>query len=843
MHDLGLHLTPGVPFFTDADHGLRSAEPYAFVHAELPDGWHRTSSSAVWTTVGRDTTLPPAGWKVHVSTVRREAPEVLALVAAACFDLGVSFKHLTSPRAFDALSSKYAPRASSGKFVTVYPVDAAQTDLVVERLGALLRGRHGPAILTDIAVGGAPVHVRHGAYRELWTVLPTGADALAYAGPDGEPVPDPRSLAFAVPGGVEVPRCVAAAREHRRTNARERTLPYSVSQALHVSAGGGVYQATSPDGTEVALKEGRRHAGIGLDGSDAAGRVRHEADTLRSLADVRGVPRVLGWHEFDDRVFMAQEFVDGCRAIEFVAQFHPEVRADATAAEVARYAERVAGIVAALRATVTEIHRRGLAVGDLHPGNLLLGADDTVTLVDLETAHQASAPVEDGYTVAPGFRVRASSPQHADLLRLELVHLWFLTPQNTYWEFSDGVLERCLDEARDRFAPAPGTFAALRAAAGPRTPVVDWGRVDPVRPDLPTTDLIGLAERTLLSFPVRDARCSPVPVGPGAVPWSLANGAAGAIWTVRHASSPRVGELVDWLGAAAGASARTVPGLFDGYAGAAAVLHDCGDPATAHALLDRAVRWSERVTNPDLARGLSGVGLAALRLGDGSGAERLGRRVADLLESGARLGRGLGAGGSGIALFAVRLFEATGDERWLDLATRALARDLRHLVPRPDGTALVDHGTGRMLPDVLSGTLGVAVAARELGRHRTVADGADVRAAALRVCLVTGWATQGLLEGRSGALAFAAATDGECAATAVARQTDALRRYFCHVGEEVHFPGLLGLRFSCDLGSGLAGAVHALRAVTDPAEHLLPLLGPLPAPVPTPIHDERTCHV
>lgn len=843
MSDIGLYLTPGIPFFTSADHGFDAGEPYPLALAELPTGWRRMSSTPVWTTVGRGGALPAAGWKVHVSTMRAEAHEVLSLVAEACFDLGVTFKHLTSPRSFDALSGKYAPRSSSGKFITVYPTDAAQTDAVVERLGGVLEGRRGPRILTDINIEGAPVHVRHGAFRELWTVLPSGADTLACPGPDGDLVPDARRLVFSVPDGVEVPRCVVAAQERRRAAASERTLPYAVSKALHFSAAGGVYRGTSTDGVEVAVKEGWRHAGIGLDGSDAAQRVRHEVDTLAVLSDVPGVPRVVAWHEFDDRVFMAQEYVPGCRAIEFVAQFHPGVRVDATPLDIGQYAARVERLVVQLAGTVTELHRRGLAFGDLHPGNLLIGEDDTVTLVDFETAHPASHAITDTFTVAPGFRVRASSSDDADRLRLDLVHLWFLTPENTYWEFSDEILRRCITEARDRFALPENAFAALMSASGPQTPAAHWGRVDPVRHDLTAHDLVALAEGTLLSFSIDSLTRSPLPVGPGAVPWSLAKGAAGAIWAIRHAASPKVGELVEWLAAAATASSRKVPGLFDGYAGAAAVLHDCGSPNSALGLLERAVALSRSVTNPDLRHGLAGVGLAAIRLGEPTLADEIARRIVGLLESGVELGLGLGAGGSGIALFAVRLFEASADEQWLDLAGAALARDLEHLVPRPDGTALLDQGTGKHLPDVLGGTLGVALAARELAGYRAVPGGPQAQAAAVRVSLASAWATQGLFDGRSGALAFAAGDGGPLASQAVAQQLTSLRSYFCHVDGQVHLPGLLGLRFSCDLESGLAGALHALRVATDPAEHSLPLLGPVTNP--THIHHatERTCHV
>lgn len=844
MTDIGLYLKPGTPFFVSADLAFDDAERYPLTFAELPPGWRRSCpSTGAWTMVHGPEPLPAAGWKVHVAAVSAEAGEVLTRVAQLCFELGVSFKHLASPRVFETLSGKYAPRSSSGKFITVFPADAAQADAVVARLTAALQGRRGPRILTDIDIEGGPVHVRFGAFRELWTVLPSGMDALAYPGPEGDLVPDARRLAFSVPENVEVPRCVMGARERRERLAAVRTLPYAVSKSMHFSAAGGVYKGTTNEGIDVAVKEGRRHAGIGLDGTDAAQRLRHEFETLTELSGEPGVPGVLAWHEFEDRVFMAQEFIPGCRAIEFVAQFHPGGRADASPAEVRHYAERVQALVTKVRDTVGVLHRRGLAFGDLHPGNLLIGDDDTVTLVDFETVHSAEGELTTAFTVAPGYRVGATSPIAADLLRLDLIHLWFLTPENTYWEFSDKILDRSIREARHRFGLSEDVFAALASATGPKVPAVDWGPVEPVATNLPWTDLETRAEECLLSFPADDPARSPMPVGPGALPWSFARGAAGAIWSVRHASSPRVATLVDWLEAAATGSTRKVPGLFDGYAGAAAVLHDCGSQGAALILLERAVALSSDVTNPDLRNGLAGVGLAALRVGRPDIAGELAARIAQLLKWGAPLGRGLGAGGSGIAIFAVRMHESSGDERWLELADRALRLDLRHLVSRPDGTALLDQGNGKHLPDVLGGTLGVAFAIRELAGYRASTAQSRVLAAAGRVCQADGWATQGLLDGRSGAVAFAARQEGALASSVVKRQSESLRGYFCQIGDRLHFPGLLGLRFSCDLESGLSGALHALRVAADPAEQPLPLLGPLVGQPSFHHAQEGSCHV
>jgi len=162
----------------------------------------------------------------------------------------------------------------------------------------------------------------------------------------------------------------------------------------------------------------------------------------------------------------------------------------------------------------------------------------------------------------------------------------------------------------------------------------------------------------------------------------------------------------------------------------------------------------------------------------------------------------------------VRLFERTGNEYWLDLALKSAREDLESLRDVEGGAVLLDGGNGKLLPSLGTGSLGVGLALRALQHHRPEPDAAAVLRRTEATCLDGLWATQGLLHGRSGAVAYlrdglqASAVAGEL----LRRNTTALRQQFMLVDGSVSFPGKLQLRFSCDLEEGLAGAVYALDA-------------------------------
>lgn len=136
--------------FYDAMHSEASAgASFPIAARPLPDGWECAEQDD-WLTVRTDAPLPAQGWKIHASATPGSAETVLETIWDHCLERGIQFKFLRSPNALVARLSKYAPRGSAGKLVTVYPADDDACRRILEELGAALEGVPNPVILSDL---------------------------------------------------------------------------------------------------------------------------------------------------------------------------------------------------------------------------------------------------------------------------------------------------------------------------------------------------------------------------------------------------------------------------------------------------------------------------------------------------------------------------------------------------------------------------------------------------------------------------------------------------------------------------------------------------------------------
>ncbi len=233
---------------------------YEAAQRAVPEGW-RSFLSGDWLHVSPVTPegkslqgRPQQGWKIHVSACLENAEKTAAKVWDYCVPRGIPFKFVPGPRPLHLRNSKYAPRGSSGKFVTIYPADDRQFRVILEELGALLAGEPGPYILSDLRWNEGPLYVRYGGFTPRYCLDDTGSLVSAIENADGRLIPDRRDPTFHVPDWVTLPDFLKPQLAAR--NATTTTeLPYRIERALHFSNGGGVYAGQSTrTGAKVVLK-------------------------------------------------------------------------------------------------------------------------------------------------------------------------------------------------------------------------------------------------------------------------------------------------------------------------------------------------------------------------------------------------------------------------------------------------------------------------------------------------------------------------------------------------------------------------------------------------------------
>jgi class III lanthionine synthetase len=816
-----------------------------------PEGWQRDERDPWISLHPAGEQLPEQGWKVHVTAQPSNAARIVRTVWDYCVDQRLAFKFLRNRHVLLAHSSKYAPRTGSGKFITIYPPDEPALHRLLTELDERLAGEAGPNILSDLRWGAGPLFTRFGAFVDRHYIGEDGDIAYAITGPDGALHPDRRRPVFAYPSWVELPDFLVPHREARRTGAGGQ-LPYQVSRALHFSNGGGVYLATRrTDGRQVVLKEARPLAGLDSNGWDAVRRLRQERWALRRLSGVPGVPAYHDYLTAGEHEFLVEEYVEGQTLQAWLATNYPLVAtADPAPDRIAGYTGRALRIHAELGELVGRLHARDVVFGDLQPTNVVVRPDGSLCLLDFELAHATGDEQVPGLQT-PGFADLRLRGEARDRYALAALGLWLFLPLNGVLTLDPERTGEYLAFVAERFAPPAGFLASLRQALD-RSPLpgpASGGARLVVRLDERSVDW-GVARRSmaaailLSATPDREDRLFPGDARQFSEDaLGFAHGAGGVLWALSVTGHGRYPEHEQWWRRAIGRTEPRRPGFYDGLHGFAYLADHFGWHDEATRLLDRAIDGHAVVRAVDLYRGLAGAGLNLLHFGDRTGdrqfvdeARAVAKRIAEALELAgsdhpalpSRGRAGLLRGWSGPALFLARLAEATGEAGYLDLARRAIHRDLDLCVTVVDGDLQVDDGI-RTLCYLDTGSAGIALVADEL-----LSQCADDRLAESVPRLVRACGTEfviqsDLFNGRAGLLATLSRLGPRLATDPGPPLVRHLRRLGWHaVSYRGHlaFPGSHLLRLSMDLATGTAGVLLAVHAATVDHAGFLPFFHP-----------------
>ncbi|MER6216625.1 class III lanthionine synthetase LanKC [Streptomyces sp. NPDC001674] len=853
--------------FCDADRWFydapyrRAGESFPAAVSPVPEGW-RAHRSGDWLALRplEAHHLPSQGWKIHVSASLDSAGRILDRVYAYCAERRIAFKFVPSRYLLHLRNAKYADRAASGKFLTVYPADEDACRRIAEDLDALLAGEPGPYILSDLRWNDGPVHLRYGSFTLRHCYDDHGDLVPAIEAPDGRLVPDVRGPVFQPPAWIELP---AFLRPHleRRSAVTLEGIPYTVERALHFSNGGGVYAGRDTrTGERVVLKEGRPFAGLAADEADAVTRLHRERRALERLDGLDCVPAVRGHFTVGDHHFLVLQHLDGHPLNTYFARRHPLIEADPDPAELASYTEWALKIHARVTEAVDAVHARGIVFNDLHLFNIMVAEDpDTgepsVALLDFE----AAAPVEENLrqTVAnPAFVAPPDRRGFAvDRYALACLRLALFLPLTSLLVMDRGKAAHLADIAAAQF-PVPRSFldeAVREILAGPAAGAP--GGPDPARPYLPAAPEDWPAARASLTAalhatatPDREDRLFPgdpaqfATAGGGA---AFGHGAAGVLYALAETGGAPWPEAEEWLLDRTKEPPSGTPlGFYDGLAGLAWTHHRLGHHDRAFALVERLLDEPWQSAGPDLHGGLAGIGLALDSLGTATGDGSLhdaALRCADLAHAAApALKRtGLLYGHSGIALLHLRLYERTRDPELLLRAGRFLHRDLDHCVTSAFGTLQVDEGW-RTMPYLGAGSVGIGMVLDDWSGHGSDDRFEQARTQVVRAAQATFYAQPGLFRGAAGMILHLSRTTTPGPGTRaedIARQIEALARHAVPYQGHLAFPGEQMMRLSMDLSTGTAGALLALGSAATGGRAHLPFLPPprtaaAPEPVP-----------
>ncbi|WP_338145831.1 class III lanthionine synthetase LanKC [Streptomyces scabichelini] len=839
------------PRFYDAPHHGRTRGCFRQARRRLPASWAREELGEWVVCRPTGTVLPSQGWKIHVSACLDNAQTVLNAVWDYCVPRGIAFKFLPDKETLFLANAKYAHRGSSGKFVTVYPVDEAQCERVLTELGAVLDGRPGPYILSDLRWRAGPLYVRYGAYADRYCVSADGAVEQAVEDPSGRLVPDVRGPTFQVPEWVRLPGFLEPhLAESRRTTVTD--LPYRIEKALHFSNGGGLYAGVDIRTQErVVLKEARPHAGLTPDGADAVTRLEREREALERLRGLPCVPQLRDHFELGGHQFLVEEFIEGTALHNQFVKRYPLVASDPGPAAFADYASWALDIQRQVENAVAAVHERGIVIGDVHTDNVLVRPDGKVVLIDFEGASDVTH-ARHQVLAAPGFVApRAATGFDIDRHALACLRLSLFMPLTGLIELDRGKAGQFAREAA-RLFPVPRDFLdeAVRTITGDggmATGADDEPRLDPDHSGWLRTRESITGAILAAATPERHDRLFPGDIEQFTIPGGgldLAHGAAGVLYALDVTGAGRHPDHEDWLiRRALQPESGSRLGFYDGLHGIAYVLERLGHHEEAVKVLDMCLGERWEILPLDLKGGLSGIGLNLLHFATTTGdaaCRDAAHRAADIVAG--RLGpadgvpetsggthprAGLMYGASGPALLFLRLYEHGGDPALLDLAATALRQELRRCLVREDGSMEVNEGW-RTMPYLADGSVGIGMVLDDYLTHRADEEFSSAADAIRKAARASFYIEPGLFDGLAGMILHLSRPHPPGTAAArdpvIADHVRRLARHACVLDGRLAFPGEQLMRLSMDLATGGAGVLLALGAAFHSRPTGLPFL-------------------
>jgi serine/threonine protein kinase len=740
MHDLDVftYLIVDPKFYDTLERYIPDEGDFlALIRRMLPDSWQIVRNGAVWfQVIPKGIQLPKQGWKIHISGTVKNAKDILESVVPILLKGEVSFKFAVDRWMLMLINSKNWYRGGSGKFITIYPENEEKFKDLIEELYKATVGFEGPYILSDRRYKDSKViYYRYGGILPYSEIDVTGRVNSYLISPDGEIIPDVRYPYFKLPQWVKDPFGIYESRFEGEVTLCEGR--YVVKSALSFSNSGGVYLAEDREsGRRVVIKEARPYVGLRETGEDAVSLLKKEFRLLRKLSGSGVVPEAIDFFMDWEHFFLVEEYIEGISLRELSVKYNPILFHRPRGKDVEIFLSSFKKIFKSLVDALDILHKNGIVFGDLSPNNLILlvGDDDLpmgVKIIDFEGAYEIG--VDDfSLLYTPGFAIPSQILSgdlnfERDYYALGAIMLYYLMPINAILgvkpeakkDFTDSICEDLgypielkemilglmRDEPENRFSLNAVRENLVSLSVSPLYNP-EFRVVDDLKIYAEIKDRVFEYIKSQVSYERLD-RLFPSDVELFTTnPLNLAYGASGVAYSIKKATGDLPNEIIDWILSRIPKDEQLVaeypPGLYVGISGVAWALLEIG-------LKDVAVNlFSSTFDHPllykcfDLFYGISGWGMSCLKfflvLGDelyldkaiSAGEHLLNKFNSD--EHGyfwegfdGNVYYGLAHGSSGIALFLLYLYLATGDERYLTAGVKALEFDLNQGLATDEG--------------------------------------------------------------------------------------------------------------------------------------------------------------
>lgn len=823
------------------------ADESKFHEPRLPENWVIQHDEHWSYCLHNNVSLPQQGWKIHISSTSDSAQATLDKVAPFLIKNNIIFKYVTNKLELVLKNSKYGDRGSSGKFITIYPLNEQQFTFLLKELHQLLKDfPKGPYILSDKRWLDGNIYFRYGAFVEMY--LTEGARKIpAILDPSGKLVPDIRGVAYLVPDFIEEPEIIQEMDKAQEQIVSEHSKlnEYNIKSALHFSNGGGVYLADCHQtGLEVILKEGRPGAGLDGQNRDAVTRLNHEAEILKRLKKVDSVVNLIEVFEEWEHTFLVEEYIEGVPLNTWLAAYYPFSNDQDPKA----YVNKIIPILEKIKDALKEIHSCHIGMGDLQPANIMITDHLEVKLIDFESASELTDSRHPGL-MTPGFTSSyEATREQADWFALLRIARHAFAPIGPVQDLAEDILKKHDQWIYQHFgAEALHIIEEIEVECTKRKAIPADSLLSAPEKFFHVDDLPDIIEKIrggIIAELRDDQRLLPGDIRqfePNGFLNVLTGGFGVVLALARTGTLPT--KASEWASKFGKDEyiCHLNDGLFTGKAGIAGVLYEIGRRAEAKKIYDSLLP-SLDTEDISLKSGLAGTGLALLSASTIpefdyllEKAIAIGERLKTLLAQDVAISPndpdsipiGLIEGWSGVSLFFTSLSFVTGDKNWLESSLLAIKKDTDQCMLEESGLYQVKDENSRFVPYLSGGSAGVGLALIELRNllkeEKWQEELLGIGNTAVSRCFYS----PGLFRGLAGLIICANALDKEFGfihdSSYINKALTTINLYVLEKNNQYFIPGDFTYRLSGDIFSGSSGMLLALSEIGNLGFSWLPI--------------------
>lgn len=380
-----------------SDYVPKSESWEAYVRDSFPHAAIKRQGVFVYVTQGQK--IPEQGWKIHISARHDNAFEILREVSEILVSRETTFKFLADQYIVNSFNAAHWSRASSGKFITIYPTDTTEFRVLLDMLHCATEKYEGPRILSDKQYKNGIVHFRYGAFKRMEISDEYGRAIPALRDPSGVLVPDLRLPYFNLPHWLK----------NENQSQKKSNEPmvifnrFQVEGVVRHANKGGLYRAYDTlSGSTVLLKEARPNTAVDEFGRDAVAHLNSEAQVLDLLDGFNVSPRKVAFFEQGGHYFLAQEYIDGKNLRDYIFELYIS-----SGNSDNQHTKKIAfDLMLNITKAVRCVHSRGIILRDLTPQNIIVTQSESVCLIDFELA------VTEGSKASRAGTFAYTSPEH-----------------------------------------------------------------------------------------------------------------------------------------------------------------------------------------------------------------------------------------------------------------------------------------------------------------------------------------------------------------------------------------------------------------------------------------------